>query len=175
MKKCPYCGKEYPDDTMVCPTDRQPLASDAAPSPPAKRFPIDMRAHFATRPREVKVAVGLLGAGLALDTIMVLLGIAVYHPPSRNPDFYFTTAFNFVAAWLLLYFVFRGKNWARWLTLCLIVLGIVWPFPPHHRLTLRFYLYSLIDIAAIVLLFQRPTGKWYTKSKYVDENPQSVS
>jgi hypothetical protein len=25
MKKCPYCGTEYPDDVSECPTDRQPL------------------------------------------------------------------------------------------------------------------------------------------------------
>jgi hypothetical protein len=25
MKKCPYCGKEYPDDTVVCPADQNTL------------------------------------------------------------------------------------------------------------------------------------------------------
>jgi hypothetical protein len=25
MKKCTYCGKEYPDDTTVCALDEQPL------------------------------------------------------------------------------------------------------------------------------------------------------
>jgi hypothetical protein len=27
MKICPYCGKQYPDEATVCPTDQQPLAS----------------------------------------------------------------------------------------------------------------------------------------------------
>jgi hypothetical protein len=36
MKKCPYCGKEYPDDTTVCPNDQHALVelrSTAAPPP----------------------------------------------------------------------------------------------------------------------------------------------
>jgi len=28
MKKCTYCGKEYPDDAKVCAIDQEPLASD---------------------------------------------------------------------------------------------------------------------------------------------------
>lgn len=156
--------------------DRQPLASDAAPSLPPKRLLIDMRAHFAARPSQVKIAVGLLGASLAFDSIKVLLRIGVDRPgPSRYPDFYFTTAFTYVVTWLLLYFVFRGKNWARWLTLCSIVLGIVSPFLPHYRVNWWFYLYLLIDIVAIILLFQRPSGEWFTKSKYADEPPNLVN
>jgi hypothetical protein len=35
MKKCTYCGKEYPDGTgLACPTDGQPLV-DFSPDPPA--------------------------------------------------------------------------------------------------------------------------------------------
>lgn len=30
MKRCEYCGAEYPDDTTVCTIDRQPLAGDGA-------------------------------------------------------------------------------------------------------------------------------------------------
>ena len=35
MKKCSYCGQEYPDDAMVCATDQTPLDScdSAAPTP----------------------------------------------------------------------------------------------------------------------------------------------
>jgi hypothetical protein len=28
MKKCPYCGKEYPDEASVCAIDQEPLESD---------------------------------------------------------------------------------------------------------------------------------------------------
>ncbi len=36
MKKCPYCGKEYPDEASVCAIDQEPLGSD---SPPADVIP----------------------------------------------------------------------------------------------------------------------------------------
>ena len=46
MKTCPYCGKEYPDDAIVCKLDQQPLVfSKPNPSthlsnPPKKHQPI---------------------------------------------------------------------------------------------------------------------------------------
>jgi hypothetical protein len=176
MKQCSYCGKEYPDDATVCPMDRQPLVSDVEPSPSPERLVIDMQAHFAARPLQVKVAAGLLGEGLAFDTIKALLRIAVHHPsPSLYPAFYFNIAVTYVVTWILLYFVFRGKNWARWLVLCSIVLGILSPLFPHYRVNLGFYLYSLLDIVAVFLLFQRPSGEWFTKSKYLSENSQPAS
>jgi hypothetical protein len=34
MKKCPYCGKEYPDSAAVCEIDHNPLTSAKAASTP---------------------------------------------------------------------------------------------------------------------------------------------
>ena len=34
MKKCPYCGKAYPDDFIDCPNDRTPLAAAISESVP---------------------------------------------------------------------------------------------------------------------------------------------
>jgi hypothetical protein len=33
MKKCSYCGKEYPDDATACSIDAQPLETVAPPQP----------------------------------------------------------------------------------------------------------------------------------------------
>jgi hypothetical protein len=33
VKQCPYCGKEYPDDTVACAVDRQPLTALSPQSP----------------------------------------------------------------------------------------------------------------------------------------------
>jgi len=33
MKKCSYCGKEYPDDALVCAVDHEPLLTDGSKTP----------------------------------------------------------------------------------------------------------------------------------------------
>jgi hypothetical protein len=40
MKRCPYCGAEYPDDAVMCPVDHTPFDQPAGPkpSPPPKRI-----------------------------------------------------------------------------------------------------------------------------------------
>jgi membrane protease YdiL (CAAX protease family) len=35
MKRCPYCGTEYPDDAVECVVDRQPLPDQAPPPSPS--------------------------------------------------------------------------------------------------------------------------------------------
>jgi hypothetical protein len=176
MKSCPYCGKEYPDDATVCLIDQQSLVSDAPAGFSPEQFRIDMRAHLAARPPQVKLAVGLLAASLAVDSLRELLEIAIHRwRPSRYPDFYFRTVFAFVLSWLFLYLIFRGKNWARWVTLCLIVLGTVSPFLPRYRVHWEFYFYWVIDVVAVILLFQRPSSQWFTKSKYADEKTPQAS
>ena len=36
MKKCSYCGAEYPDDAVICPIDHTPFEPPAAEPPPPK-------------------------------------------------------------------------------------------------------------------------------------------
>jgi hypothetical protein len=38
MKKCTYCGKEYPDEAEVCAIDHKPLKPDAPTSSPKREW-----------------------------------------------------------------------------------------------------------------------------------------
>lgn len=44
MKKCTYCGKEYPEEAVVCTIDQEPLESDSPapePTPASDPEPVD--------------------------------------------------------------------------------------------------------------------------------------
>ena len=47
MKACPYCGAEYPDDTLACPIDQTPMSPEPAAPKPASAPVADLpRAEF---------------------------------------------------------------------------------------------------------------------------------
>jgi hypothetical protein len=172
MKRCGYCGKEHPDDAVVCAVDQQPFPSNAPLSSAPERVPIDMQAYLAARPRQVKLAVGILALNLAFDFIRIFIPIAMYRlSPSRHLHFYLITVFTFVMSGLLIYFIFLGKNWARWVMLSLMILGSASLFLPHNQMNWQSYAYFVIDILVLYLLFQRPSHQWFMKPKFLTENP----
>jgi hypothetical protein len=82
MKRCPYCGKEYPDEATVCELDANPLvaskAAIAVPHPIAEMTWLDKKFAHMSDP--------LLG-GIS-PTIILTLGIigvvACKHPIARK-------------------------------------------------------------------------------------------
>jgi hypothetical protein len=164
---------------MECAVDQQPLTSDGRPVPsPSKaaekhRSDLEVRAHLAARPTAVKLAVGLLAFSAAID---VIRQIVAYHPHlSRDPEFYFSSVFAIGMPLTILYFVFRGKNWARWLTISMIVLGTILPIPLHYHVHLSFYIYTLLNFIAAAALFESSSNAWFASSKKatVDSAPAS--
>lgn len=164
MKKCPYCGKENPDDATVCALDQQPL--DPVPKAPAPRklSSEEIRAHLATRPLAVKFAVGLLAFGAGLDLIRIIIKYHSYF--SRHINFSFSMIWTNCFVTLLLYCVFCGKNWARWVLVGILLLSMV-PFSSVHQLHWESYFYLAINAAAITALFKRASNEWFTKLKKV--------
>lgn len=186
MKTCSYCGRENPDDATVCLVDGKPLGVEtpivvAKPSrsmpPRPKPSREEVLAHLAARPWEVNFAVGLL----ALDLIFEMISEAVHWWPyhrylnSHYPDSvcYFIVFVCFYGIYFFLYYrVYHGKNRARWLISCLLVLGsISIPFIYHHRLGSDFYLHAVIEFIAIVALFQPPSNDWFEARKKIWNQP----
>ena len=66
MKRCTYCGKEYPDDAVVCATDGQPLQPVAAPfQPPSLQY----------RPRKLLSYIAPVRAGVVLAIAYAFFGL----------------------------------------------------------------------------------------------------
>jgi hypothetical protein len=51
MKKCSYCGTEYPDDTVVCPLDQSALSPPGVDGPAAGTKPFARRLQVADKKR----------------------------------------------------------------------------------------------------------------------------
>jgi len=175
VKTCPYCGQEYPDDATVCSIDRQSLdpKTPTKPSPAeilAKRA--ETSAHMAARPFTVTFAVQLLAA----DMVFILIQDIVRHLwyVHRFPNFhhwinfYFPTTLGCGLWTLFIYFIYRGKNWARWFLSCVIVVwAIAAPFMLIGPLHWDFYFQMLLDGFAVVALFQRESNEWYKGAKKI--------
>ena len=71
MKKCTYCGKEYPEDATACAIDGQALESDA-PKPPTS-LPSQNDQHVAVVKRLTRIAP--LQAGIVLGVFYGVLSV----------------------------------------------------------------------------------------------------
>ncbi len=170
MKTCPYCGTEYPDDATVCSIDRQSLDPEVSRKPSRAEF----LAHMAARPFEVKFGANLLVCSLIFSFVQTLVGHQWYlyhHHDSRSSSFYFLIIWIYSISSLILYCIYRGRNWARWLLLCSLIWGIVAPFILIGLFHWDYYFKWLIDAIAVVALFQRPSNEWYKGSKKILSDP----
>lgn len=69
MKKCNYCGKEYPDDATVCTVDHQPLTGDTGQpkqNPPAQSVSKPVKPALMTRLRSLHLYLGCIFAPMLL-------------------------------------------------------------------------------------------------------------
>jgi hypothetical protein len=75
----------------------------------------------------------------------------------------------FIMLLLPLWFVFRGKNWARWLLVALALTGFCFRMPQliqhlhEHSVgwIVSSRLYSLTEVVALVILFLPSSSRWF--------------
>ena len=181
MKTCPYCGKENPDDATLCAIDGQSLDPDLpSTEPPVSRPPRAKRVvDLSARPLAVKFGLSLLALEQVVGFVMGITSYELhFHGYSKfwYNSFWYETIFSFSFEALLLFFAYRGKNWARWVILSVLIFGavsILWG--PKVALHWDFYFFSLIEVVALAALFEPSANKWYKGSKIISGEPVSAS
>lgn len=128
---------------------------------------MDLSPHRSSRPLAVNLAVVLLlvnvGASVALDALR-----AEWNTPFVYVKF---TCMLLMLA-LPLWFIWRGKNWARWLLVAFAFGGLCLSFPglmQHLRARSCSWLGSycwrnLIDVIALVGLFHPSSTRWFREA-----------
>jgi hypothetical protein len=124
----------------------------------------------------VKISVGLFAFSLALSVFMTFavqvgwLGSPL--PASPSPILTAINTITTLALWgALVYKVYRGANWARWVLAVFCVLGViglgitslvpnVWNMLPP-ALHISAVVQTTIQIVALVLLFLGSSSRWF--------------
>ena len=121
---------------------------------------MNITTHRGARPLAVKIAVGLLAASCGIDLVLKTIWYHSHH--SDDSDFYVSLAVVFTILSLLLYFLFRGRNWARWVVLFMFIIGIILSLVLHvQRHSGLYFIYLLMNTVAIVALFRSPSSQWF--------------
>jgi hypothetical protein len=166
MKKCTYCGTEYPDDALICSIDKQPLQSDV-PTPGSEAGAANSAAFInSLRPNSVKLAIGCLTVSFVISLIQEL---TIIRADLRTRFGYLIIGFFLVLFLVLM--IYRRKNWARWVYAGFVVIW-VWRLISHFRFLAEF---SIIDrvmlvvhlalwIAAACFLFVPSSNEWFRLS-----------
>lgn len=135
---------------------------------------MDNNTHRISRPLAVKLALAILV--VHLGSLEVLDAV---HGKWDSFLFYIKIGMMVAMLFVPLWFVFRGKNWARWLLvglgiaeLCLIF-GFVLPrLSSQHALTTSWIVstcfHNSIDFIAVAALFLPSSNRWFRTYANVD-------
>ena len=124
------------------------------------------------RPRAVSYAVICLllviGIGMVQAGMVVLRHIEV-----RTPDFYIYTKVTVYAfSLLLLHYLGKGRNWARWLLVVILMVGIPIAVMPAFQSFFHYPLYNTLGVVQLVLylialffLFGGAASRWFAQRR----------
>jgi hypothetical protein len=144
-------------------------------APPSTRLADSPPENRGSRPRQVTLAVQLLWASLLLGLPSFYLAIDREPEGSLSAMVVVIQLALFALVAYLNVCIGQGRNWARFASLILTVLGLVMlfflPSPPEVTVIEQLIngLSSMLDVAAMVLLFTRPGAGWFSASHGVDK------
>jgi len=116
-----------------------------------------------TRPVTVRVAVISLLTSMAI--VIVTLAVRAHW---SNPLAYVSFTLIVGVPLLFLWFIYQGKNWARWVFLVVFALGLLSSLASFHlpkthtTITLvLFCIHSVLQLVAAIALLLRPSNDWF--------------
>ncbi len=122
------------------------------------------------RPANVTLAIKLLIAVIGIGIIQVGM-LAVRHIDVRSPEVLILTKLAIYAFSLfLLYQINRGRNWARWSLVLILITAIPLVVLPAFQSFSHYPIYNLLEVAQLVLylialglLFHGSSSRWFVK------------
>jgi RsiW-degrading membrane proteinase PrsW (M82 family) len=124
---------------------------------------MDNSTRQSSRPVAVTIAVVLLSVTAATGIIKMAVGAHL-----DNPLTYVVLAVILGVLSLMIWLIFRGKNWARWVFIVLFALGLVLSprsiqrLQAHSTFDVVFYcIQMLLQLGAAVALCLRPARQWF--------------
>jgi hypothetical protein len=124
---------------------------------------MDNPTHQSLRPVTVTIAVVLLSVSAPIGVIKVAVGAHL-----DNPLTYVVLAVILGVSALMIWLIFRGKNWARWVFIVLFALGLlllprsIQRLQTHSNFDVVVYCVQLLlQLVAAVALCLRPARQWF--------------
>ena len=128
---------------------------------------MDSATHTRSRPPAVTLAVILLTVGMTAGVLRGVIGVHF-----SKPVLWLLLAAVAVVPYLVIWFIFRGKNWARWVFLIMFVLAICSLSVSPQRLLAQsafdIILYCgrlLLGLIAAGALFSPSSTEWFRGNK----------
>ena len=133
---------------------------------------MDTTIHQKQRPLAVTLGLALFVANQSL-----ILVYAAIRGNWHSPNFYINFGLSLAVLFVQVWFIFRGKNWARWLLVAMMFAGFcVLPwfikrYSSHSAswITLS-VLQNLADIVVLVALFLPSSNRWFRRCKTLPPN-----
>lgn len=123
-----------------------------------------------SKPEKVSLAVNLLYASLGISVLAIFVQ-AAQAPASLSAFFVVIPLITLSIMGFLFYMIDKGKNWARITYLVLTILGAFSIFTTISNFSQAPLQNSIgignwvLQITALVLLFQTPSSMWFTEMK----------
>jgi hypothetical protein len=89
MKRCSYCGAEYPDDLKECPIDHESISPLNPPNAEE-----DQKHQVPSHSKADKSSIGANIAKFVFGVIFILMGIGMFIQPVESDSFWPSTKFS---------------------------------------------------------------------------------